>query len=243
MPENNSELFVGLVIGTTKIVMIAAEKDSDSQNSLHFVGFGSAPSRGVNKGVIVSVTDAAASIRRAFNELSDITGIPPERLRNVIAAFNAPDVVNESVSATLEFSEPQTITRDTLKTAAQKVSSSLKGNSTMFTVHMFPEKYTLDDAGTDNPFGKIWTHLADRVEDISTLTREKLAEKISGKTIVLSGGVSLMQGIDTMLEDFMHVPVRKAKEPLLSMPVGMNTAEFVSEAGTLKYFAEEKSCL
>ncbi|MBR0034414.1 MAG: hypothetical protein IJP54_01945, partial [Synergistaceae bacterium] len=129
MPENNGELFVGLVIGTTKIDMIVAEKDSDSQNSLHLVGFGSAPSRGVDKGVIVSVTDAADSIRRSFKELTDITGIPPERLRNVIAAFNAPDVVNESVSATLDFPEPQTITHDTLKTAAQKVSSSLKGNS------------------------------------------------------------------------------------------------------------------
>lgn len=199
MPENNCELFSGLIIGTTKIVMIAAEKDSDSQNSPHFVGFGSATSRGVDKGVIVSVTDAADSIRRAFNEISDITGIPPERLRNVIAAFNAPDVVNESVSVVLEFSESQTIKQDTLKTAAQKVSSSLKGNSTMFTVHMFPEKYTLDGAGTDNPFGKSGTHLADRVENIFTLTREKLADNIS--------------------------------------------VEFVSEAGTLKYFAEEKIML
>lgn len=371
MLEKNNELFAGLIIGTTKTVMIAAEKESGCQDSLHLVGFGSVPSCGVADGVIVSVTDAAHSIRRAFKELTDITGIPPERLLNVIAAFNASDVVNESVSVTLEFTEPQIITQDTLREAADQARKSLKGDGTMFPVHIFPEKYELDGVETDNPLGKNVTHfevrlnavmipvfcaanvvnsvrsaglkvkglvlktlasslgavsdeeknagcvsvniggsvtgtviykngrasriysisrggvyitqyiafvlhvslkearvlqhrifspdtteealraegvdaallgrtIAEALEENFILVRENLTDTKSCKNIVLSGGVSLMQGIDKMLEKFMHVPVRRVEKPLLSMPVGLGTAEFVSEAGIVKYFAEEQ---
>ncbi len=55
--------------------------------------------------------------------------------------------------------------------------------------------------------------------------------------IILSGGVSDTPGIEMMLADILQMPVRKATEPIYSMPPGLDNAAYVSSAGILKYFA------
>lgn len=66
MSRDSKELIVGLDIGTSKIVAVVAQMQSDG----HFevVGLGQHESRGLKKGVVVNIESTVASIQRALEE-------------------------------------------------------------------------------------------------------------------------------------------------------------------------------
>ena len=65
-------MIVGLDIGTSKIVAIVAEISED--NELEIIGFGSHPSRGLKKGVVVNIESTVQSIQRAVEEAELMAG-------------------------------------------------------------------------------------------------------------------------------------------------------------------------
>ena len=65
MPKKE-HILVGLDIGTTKICAIVAEVVAD--HSVQIIGFGSSPSRGLRKGVVVNIESTVESIKRAVEE-------------------------------------------------------------------------------------------------------------------------------------------------------------------------------
>ncbi|GKQ42847.1 cell division protein FtsA [Companilactobacillus sp. RD055328] len=62
---NNSEIFVGLDIGTSSIKVIVAESVAGKVN---VIGVGSERSEGVSRGVIVDIDKASESIKKAINK-------------------------------------------------------------------------------------------------------------------------------------------------------------------------------
>src|SRR5437773_8000666 len=70
--KNDRNLIVGLDIGTSKVVALVGELKSD--NSIEIIGFGSHPSRGLKKGVVVNIESTVASIQRAVEEAELMAG-------------------------------------------------------------------------------------------------------------------------------------------------------------------------
>ncbi|MDG2156115.1 MAG: cell division FtsA domain-containing protein, partial [Gammaproteobacteria bacterium] len=66
------ELIVALDIGTSKIVAIVGEIQDDGE--LEIIGFGSHPSKGLKRGVVVNIESTVTSIQRAVEEAELITG-------------------------------------------------------------------------------------------------------------------------------------------------------------------------
>ena len=64
--RENKDLIVGLDIGTSKIVTMVAEVMPEG--GINIVGMGSAPSRGLKKGVVVNIEGTVAAIQRALEE-------------------------------------------------------------------------------------------------------------------------------------------------------------------------------
>lgn len=64
--RENKDLIVGLDIGTSKIVALVAEVTLDGRVNL--IGMGSAPSRGLKKGVVVNIETTVLAIQRALEE-------------------------------------------------------------------------------------------------------------------------------------------------------------------------------
>ena len=64
--KQDKELVVALDIGTSKIVAIVGEVQDDGE--LEVIGFGSHPSRGLKKGVVVNIESTVHSIQRAVEE-------------------------------------------------------------------------------------------------------------------------------------------------------------------------------
>lgn len=65
--SKNSNLIVGLDIGTTKICAIAAEMDS--RDILNIVGVGTAKSEGLRKGVVVNIEKTVQSIKKSCRRM------------------------------------------------------------------------------------------------------------------------------------------------------------------------------
>lgn len=65
--SGNKDLIVGLDIGTSKIVVIAAEVASDG--TFEIIGMGSHPSSGLKKGVVVNIETTVNAIQRALEEV------------------------------------------------------------------------------------------------------------------------------------------------------------------------------
>lgn len=64
--RDNKDLIVGLDIGTSKIVTLVAEVTPEG--SINILGMGSAPSRGLKKGVVVNIDATVAAIQRSLEE-------------------------------------------------------------------------------------------------------------------------------------------------------------------------------
>ena len=88
--KDNTNLIVGLDIGTSKIVAIVAEVLADG--GLNIVGLGTQPSRGLKKGVVVNIEATMASIQRVLEEaelmadcrISEVcTGIAGSHIRSL----------------------------------------------------------------------------------------------------------------------------------------------------------------
>ncbi|MBQ3403645.1 MAG: cell division protein FtsA [Synergistaceae bacterium] len=165
MPGKSDNLLVGLSMGTTKITMIVAEKDPRYPDSVHVIGFGNAPSRGISKGIIVSLQDARQSVEKAFKEAQSITGISAKRLSNVIVAFNAMDVQSESTHGmvTLGGHESKSVEEGDLdrvidRARANSVLATAERNN-MYSLHMIPTSYELDNRPIDEPLNMNGSHL------------------------------------------------------------------------------------
>ena len=65
--NGNKDLIVGLDIGTSKIVVIAAEVTSDGE--FEIIGMGSHPSSGLKKGVVANIETTVNAIQRALEEV------------------------------------------------------------------------------------------------------------------------------------------------------------------------------
>ena len=67
----NSELIVGLDIGTTKICAVVGER---SDTGIDIIGIGTSPSKGLRKGVVVNIDETVQSIRKAVEEAELMAG-------------------------------------------------------------------------------------------------------------------------------------------------------------------------
>ncbi|MBQ6776052.1 MAG: cell division protein FtsA [Synergistaceae bacterium] len=140
-------------MGTTKTTMIVAERNPRYPDSVHVIGFGNAPSRGISKGIIVSLQDARQSVMKAFQEAQSITGISPKRLSSVIVAFNAMDVQSESTHGmvTLGGRDSKAVEKSDLNRVIDRARDNLALRSNMYSLHMIPTSYELDGRAIDEP--------------------------------------------------------------------------------------------
>jgi cell division protein FtsA len=65
-------VIVGVDVGTTKICALIGELDEE--NRLNMVGIGVTPAKGLRKGVVVDIDEAAASIRAAIEKTERVSG-------------------------------------------------------------------------------------------------------------------------------------------------------------------------
>ncbi|UQS85722.1 cell division protein FtsA [Apilactobacillus apisilvae] len=103
----NSEMYVGLDIGTTSIKVIVAENVKGQMNVL---GLGNERSDGIDRGIIVDIDKASESIRRAVDQAEEKSGI---KINDVIVGIPANQLKIEPCSGMVAISDQSREISDT----------------------------------------------------------------------------------------------------------------------------------
>lgn len=69
---NNRDLLVGIDIGTSKVVTLVGELSADGK--LNIIGFGSHPSEGLKRGVVVNIESTVQSIQKSVEDAESMSG-------------------------------------------------------------------------------------------------------------------------------------------------------------------------
>lgn len=133
----NKDLLVGIDIGTSKVVTLVGEVTSDG--GLHVIGFGSHPSQGLKRGVVVNIESTVQSIQRSVEDaelmadceiFSAYTGIAGSHIRSVnshgIVAIRDREVCQTDIDRVLDAAKAIAIPAD------QKI------------LHILPQEYIID---------------------------------------------------------------------------------------------------
>lgn len=158
-PDKN--LIVALDIGTSKIAALVGEVSEDNQ--IEIIGYGTHPSRGLKKGVVVNIESTVQSIQRAVEEAevmagcdihSAYTGIAGSHIRSLnshgIVAIREGEVQSTDVDRVIDAAKALAIPAD------QKI------------LHILPQEFIIDSQeGVREPIGMSGVRLEAKVHIVT----------------------------------------------------------------------------
>ena len=159
MPKR-SPLVVGLDIGTYKVAAIVSEV---TEAGVEIVGIGTAPSRGLRKGVVVNIDATVESIRRAIDEAELMAGCEIHTVFAGIAGVHVKGFNSHGVVA-VRSSEVALGDVDRVLDAARAVALPMDRQ----VVHVLPQEFIVDDQdGIKEPVGMSGVRLESKVHMIT----------------------------------------------------------------------------
>ncbi len=180
------DLVVGLDIGTTKICAIVAERTA---RGLDVVGIGTAPSRGLRKGVVVDMDATVASIKSAIEEAElmadcEITSVYTGIAGGHIRSFNSHGIVAVKDREVREGDVKRVI--DAAKAVAIPMDREV--------IHVIPQEFIVDDQeGIREPLGMAGVRLEAKIHIVT-------AAVTSAQNIVKCANKAGLNVIDIVLE-------------------------------------------
>lgn len=153
-------IVVGLDIGTTKVCAIVGEITEDG---IDIIGFGSAPSRGLRKGVVINIAATVDSIRKAVEEAELMAGCEVTTVYSGIAGghirgFNSHGIVAVKDGEITQADISRVI--DAAKAVAIPLDREV--------IHVLPQQYIIDDQdGITEPLGMSAVRLEARVHIVT----------------------------------------------------------------------------
>jgi cell division protein FtsA len=180
------DLVVGLDIGTTKICAIVAERTA---RGLDVVGIGTAPSRGLRKGVVIDMDATVASIKSAVEEAElmadcEITSVYTGIAGGHIRSFNSHGIVAVKDREVREGDVKRVI--DAAKAVAIPMDREV--------IHVIPQEFIVDDQeGIREPLGMAGVRLEAKIHIVT-------AAVTSAQNIVKCANKAGLNVIDIVLE-------------------------------------------
>jgi cell division protein FtsA len=158
-PDKN--LIVGLDIGTSKVVAMVGEVNSEGQ--MEVVGMGSHPSRGLKKGVVVNIESTVQSIQRAVEEAELMAGC---EIRSVYAGIAGGHIrsLNSHGIVAIRDNEVTQLDVDRVIDAARAVAIPADQKI----LHILPQEFVIDNQeGIRDPIGMSGVRLEAKVHMVT----------------------------------------------------------------------------
>ncbi|MCF6514857.1 cell division protein FtsA [Lactobacillus sp. S2-2] len=147
---DESEMYIGLDIGTTSIKVIVAEKVNGQMN---IIGVGNEKSQGISRGVIVDIDKASASIKKAANQAEEKTSI---KIENVVAGIPANMMKIDHCNGMINLSDQskEIDNNDVIKVSNAAIASNIPAEREI--VDLLPEEFIVDGFdGIQDPRGMV----------------------------------------------------------------------------------------
>ena len=167
MGRRGHSMVMGLDIGTTKVCAIVGEVQGDA--AVHIIGVGSAPSRGLKKGVVVNIDSTVESIRQAVDEAQHTAGVTISSAYVGIAGGHIMGINSTGIIAV----KGQEITLREIQQvidAARAVSLPMDRE----VIHVLPQEYIVDgQEGILDPLGLEGRRLEAKVHIVTAAVTDR----------------------------------------------------------------------
>ncbi|MGD2117477.1 MAG: cell division protein FtsA [Chromatiales bacterium] len=159
--KSDKNVIVGLDIGTSKVVAIVGEVDSNGD--IEIIGIGSHPSRGLKKGVVVNIDSTVLSIQRAVEEAELMAGVPIDMVFAGIAGSHMNSLNSHGIVAIKDREvTPGDVDRVIDAARAVPISADQK------ILHILPQEFVIDNQeGIHEPVGMSGVRLEARVHMVT----------------------------------------------------------------------------
>lgn len=147
-------IIVGLDLGTTKVCAVIAEQVG---NTLDILGFGVAPSEGLNRGLVANIAKTAEAIQEAMNVAVNRAGIEVKEINVGVAGEHITSLRHRNyVTISNEDKEISQEDLDRLKADVR----TIRIPSDRQILHIIPEEFFVDyQGGIENPIGMCGSRL------------------------------------------------------------------------------------
>jgi len=156
----NGTLIVGLDVGTTKICAVVGEAGDEG---VDIIGFGSVPTKGVKKGMVVNMENTVESIRKAIREAEAMTGVKIEATYVGVTGGHIDSMPSHGVIAV---KEKEITHRD-----VERVIDAARAVAIPFDreiLHVIPAGFIVDGQnGISDPTGLVGVRLEAKVQIIT----------------------------------------------------------------------------
>lgn len=159
--SRSEEIVVGLDVGTTKICAIIGELNADGM--VDVIGVGTAPSRGLRRGVVVNIDHTVASIRKAVSDAELMAGCQAESVLAGISGGHIKGINSHGVIA-IKNREVTPVEVARVVDAAKAVAIPLDRE----VIHILPQEFMVDaQEGIKEPVGMAGVRLEAKVHIIT----------------------------------------------------------------------------
>lgn len=158
--KDSTELLVGLDIGTTKICAVVGER---SPEGLRVLGFGTHPSTGLRKGVVINIEATVQSIKRAVEEAELMSD---REIRKVYAGVAGGHIRGFNSHGVIALKDREVSAGDIRRVldAARAVAIPMDRE----VLHIIPQEYIIDNQdGIREPLGMSGVRLEARVHMVT----------------------------------------------------------------------------
>jgi len=161
MTRDGKNLIVGLDIGTSKVVAVAAEVQDDG--SLNVVGLGSAVSKGLKRGVVVDIEKTVAAIQGALGEAELMADC---KIGEVYAGIAGSHIKGRNSHGMVAIKDREVTLADMDR--AQETARAVNIPDGQEVLHVIPQEYVIDgQEDVKEPLGMSGVRLEVRVHIIS----------------------------------------------------------------------------
>lgn len=152
---------VGLDIGTSKICAIIGDVNADGM--VDIIGVGTAPSRGLRRGVVVNIDHTVSSIRKAVEDAELMAGCRAESVYAGISGGHIKGINSHGVIA-IKSREVTQVDLERVIDAARAVAIPVDRE----VIHILPQEFMVDDQeGIKEPIGMAGVRLEAKVHIIT----------------------------------------------------------------------------
>jgi cell division protein FtsA len=155
------ELVVGLDIGTTKIAAIVGEVTDEG--TIDIIGVGTAPSRGLRKGVVVNIDATVQSIERAIEEAEHMAGC---EISTVFAGIAGGHIKGLNSHGTVAVKDKEVRDGDVARVIESAKAVAIPMDREI--IHVLPQEYIVDEQdGIREPLGMSGVRLEAKVHIVT----------------------------------------------------------------------------
>ncbi len=141
-------IIAGLDLGTTKVCAVIAEK---TDSSINILGFGVAPSEGLNRGLVANISKTAEAITEAMSIASNRAGLTVKELNVGVAGEHITSLRHRNY-VTINNPEHEIAASDLERLKSDVLTIRIPSDRQI--LHIIPEEYFVDyQGGIDDPIG------------------------------------------------------------------------------------------